>query len=553
MVGILSTTLAAHTYSLPTYLLTLSSLTLVPNQYIHTHYSALTHKDIFSREEGIYAMPRSFFSKHTFVYVVVVAVISLTCLNLYFFMGDDNLIESMSEKSSKGVEHINSKVQDLLEPTNDNENSHEDHVIEENISENKNGGTESENINNTTIHEVGGSVSEGSEVTTGDLASTNTDSFSNTTEIFFSDFSSSLIEKYSDLDNFPDHTPAENPFSEKIEEPPINDEFKLVRSSDKRRVKGALISLCRNEEAKQIASSVRQVEEKFNSKFKYPWIFFNDEEFSEFFKATVSRATDAETRFIKIDSIDWEEPEHINMAKAEEAWQKLADKGVQYSKMKSYHRMCRWFSGKIFTNPALDDVDYYWRVEPKTSFYCNIDYDVFAYMKDKKKIYGFNINLFDSPYTVETLLPTTLEFLDQHRDYLHDNNSFSWSVHKKSPKNNDIAHGYSTCHFWTNFEIVDVKFFRSKEYQELFEHLDKAGGFFYERWGDAPVRSLALSILADREQIHWFRDIGYTHDPYSNCPNSDKCVCEAGSFASPSLDDQNCMNHWLRVAGTSWD
>jgi hypothetical protein len=33
---------------------------------------------------------------------------------------------------------------------------------------------------------------------------------------------------------------------------------------------------------------------------------------------------------------------------------------------------------------------------------------------------------------------------------------------------------------WTNFEIVNLDFYRSKEYLDYFNHLDQAGGFYYE-------------------------------------------------------------------------
>jgi hypothetical protein len=36
----------------------------------------------------------------------------------------------------------------------------------------------------------------------------------------------------------------------------------------------------------------------------------------------------------------------------------------------------------------------------------------------------------------------------------------------------------------SNFEIARVDFWRSKPYRAYFDHLDKSGGFFYERWGD---------------------------------------------------------------------
>jgi hypothetical protein len=49
---------------------------------------------------------------------------------------------------------------------------------------------------------------------------------------------------------------------------------------------------------------------------------------------------------------------------------------------------------------------------------------------------------------------------------------------------------------------------------EFFEHLDKAGGFYYERWGDAPVHSIGAALFARKDQIHFFDDIGYRHEPF---------------------------------------
>ena len=48
--------------------------------------------------------------------------------------------------------------------------------------------------------------------------------------------------------------------------------------------KAALISLVRNSELEGIMQSMRQLEQRWNRKYRYPWIFFNDEPFSEEFK-----------------------------------------------------------------------------------------------------------------------------------------------------------------------------------------------------------------------------------------------------------------------------
>jgi len=64
---------------------------------------------------------------------------------------------------------------------------------------------------------------------------------------------------------------------------------------DRAQGKAAIIALVRNSELKDMSQSMRELEETFNRKFKYPWIFFNDEPFEDKFKRITSSLTDAET------------------------------------------------------------------------------------------------------------------------------------------------------------------------------------------------------------------------------------------------------------------
>ncbi len=150
------------------------------------------------------------------------------------------------------------------------------------------------------------------------------------------------------------------------------------------------------------------------------------------------------------------------------------------------------------------DIQYYWRVEPKVHFFCDVDYDVFRYMQDHNKTYGFTITLYDAPQSIPSLWPETRKFVSEHPEYLHENRAEGWLTDRtRRPVHNEMANGYSTCHFWTNFEIADMNFWRSQVYEDYFNHLDRAGGFFYERWGDAPVHSVALGLFEDKNKIHW--------------------------------------------------
>lgn len=202
-------------------------------------------------------------------------------------------------------------------------------------------------------------------------------------------------------------------------------------------------------------------------------------------------------------------PEWINEDLFQESIQKLAKEGVQFMEKRSYHQMCRWNSGMFYRHPALAAFRYYWRVEPGVHFFCDIDYDVFAYMHDNDKTYGFTISLYDDPASVPGLWPETQRFLDQHGGgggdgIVHPNSSIGWLTDRSGRAENfDRANGYSTCHFWSNFEIGDMDFWRSDRYDRWFRHLDRSGGFFYERWGDAPVHSIGLGLFEDRAKIHW--------------------------------------------------
>lgn len=77
----------------------------------------------------------------------------------------------------------------------------------------------------------------------------------------------------------------------------------------------------------------------------------------------------------------------------------------------------------------------------------------------------------------------------------------------------------------------------SSIWTDFFEFLGHNGGFFYERWGDAPVHSIAASVFLPKERIYFFDDLGYCHKPYNSCRSEmqfrvdPKCACDPGMEA----------------------
>lgn len=303
------------------------------------------------------------------------------------------------------------------------------------------------------------------------------------------------------------------------------------------RAKAGFIVLVRNQELNDMRNSMRDVEEKFNRKYGYPWIFLNNEEFTDEFKKGVQQMTRSEVRFGLVPKEHWSYPDWISQEKAAQTRKTMKAKKIIYGDSESYRHMCRFQSGFFFKHPLTQDLDYYWRVEPGIKLYCDIDYDPFVFMQMNNKTYGFTMALHEYIETVPTLYQHTYNFVKQNPQYVAKNAGMHFLTDEP---NKFMDPGWNLCHFWSNFEIGDLRFWRGEAYQKYFDYLDKAGGFFYERWGDAPVHSLAAILFLDKSRLHHFDDIGYFHIPWNHCPvnpeyHKGRCNCDPKQVSSRSV------------------
>ena len=65
------------------------------------------------------------------------------------------------------------------------------------------------------------------------------------------------------------------------------------------RVNACIVVLARNDELHQLRFSMRQFEDRWNKKYNYPYVFLNDEEFTEEFKKYTSAMTQSKTKYGK--------------------------------------------------------------------------------------------------------------------------------------------------------------------------------------------------------------------------------------------------------------
>ncbi|KAF7533652.1 hypothetical protein G7Z17_g13476 [Cylindrodendrum hubeiense] len=291
------------------------------------------------------------------------------------------------------------------------------------------------------------------------------------------------------------------------------------------RMNATFVTLARNSDVWEIAESIRQVEDRFNRRYGYDWVFLNDQPFDDNFKKVTTSLVSGTTHYGLIPEEHWSFPEWIDQDKAKKVREDMKERKIIYGDSISYRHMCRFESGFFFRQPLMLNYEYYWRVEPSIKLFCDIHYDPFRVIAENKKKYSFVLSLYEYIDTIPTLWDSTKKFMANHPEHISDDNSMAFL-------SDDGGENYNKCHFWSNFEVGSLEWLRSKAYIDYFEALDRDGGFFYERWGDAPVHSIAAALLLKKEEIHFFDDIAYYHVPFTHCPTGEqkrldlRCHCD---------------------------
>lgn len=200
------------------------------------------------------------------------------------------------------------------------------------------------------------------------------------------------------------------------------------------------VSLARNSDVWEIAESIRQVEDRFNHKFNYDWVFLNDQEFDDHFKKVTTKLVSGTTKYGLISEDHWSFPSWIDQQKAAEVRKKMAEEKVIYGDSISYRHMCRFESGFFFRQPLMNEYEWYWRVEPSIKLYCDVDYDVFKFMADNKKKYSYVLSLFEYVETIPTLWDSVRKFIGEHPEHIAKDNSMDFL-------SDDGGKNYNHCHF----------------------------------------------------------------------------------------------------------
>ncbi|KAF7355951.1 Glycosyltransferase family 15 protein [Mycena venus] len=322
----------------------------------------------------------------------------------------------------------------------------------------------------------------------------------------------------------PPQPPHRVPPQKNWHEPPyktrVPEKYYLMANTSQR-ASAVIVILARNRDLRGVVSSITQFEAKFNHKFGYPYVFLNEVPFTEEFKKEVSALTTASVKFGLIPHEHWFQPDWIDEARASAVRHRMGP--ILYGDSVSYRNMCRFQSGFFFRHELLEPFKYYWRVEPDVQFYCDIDFDPFLFMEGEDKKYAFTITFPEFKRVIKGLWPAVKYFIAANPDLITPDNAMGMLADRTGTY-------WNRCHFWSNFEIAAFDLWRSDAYLKFFEFLDARGGFYYSRWGDAPIHTFGAALFARKDQIHFFNEIGYLHPFFGHCPaeplhSRGRCEC----------------------------
>ncbi|KAG2231403.1 hypothetical protein INT48_004438 [Thamnidium elegans] len=293
--------------------------------------------------------------------------------------------------------------------------------------------------------------------------------------------------------------PPDHPFKMKVDLP--------AATNTTQRQAAAFIVLVRNSELFGMLQSMQDVEQRFNNKFNYPWVFLNEEPFTKEFIDTTTGVASSQTYYGLVNESMWGYPDWIDQGYAADMRHKMKD--LPYGTSESYRHMCRFQSGFFWRHPLVLslNLEYYWRVEPD-----------------------------EHSGTIPTLWETIKQFA---KNSTENGKIYFKNAYKDSLLNflsYDGGQNYNGCHFWTNFEIARLDLWHTEAYRELYNTLDKSGGFFYERWGDAPIHSIFAALYLSKDEVHFFNDIGYKHSTYQHCPAEESLIRRCSCDPNASLD-----------------
>eukprot|EP00956_Cyclotella_meneghiniana_P042465 scaffold248476_cov125-Cyclotella_meneghiniana.AAC.4 len=162
-----------------------------------------------------------------------------------------------------------------------------------------------------------------------------------------------------------------------------------------------------------------------------------------------------------------------------------------------YRHMIRWYAYLIW--PYLDELGYthVMRMDDDSYIHSRIGYNLFEYMRENNKRYGFR-----QPCT-DSIGEKPLRAIVNR--FLKDNPGIA---------RQEMVEDYltlPTLGFYNNWFVADINFFLESPVSSLLRTIDESKIMYTQRSNDLLIQSVLVRLFLTHDQIKWFTDFSYEH------------------------------------------
>lgn len=246
----------------------------------------------------------------------------------------------------------------------------------------------------------------------------------------------------------------------------------------------------------------------FNERCKYPVLVFHEGDFSEENIAAIRAGIPGDlgslVQFVCVDADDFRLPASVTDDIV------VANKIiVPDARDLGYRTMCRWWirhSAKY-----LEPYEYYMRIDDDSFIEDVLDYDPFEVMRDSGTDYAANLVHIEHPLNALGLLQISSELLGRIERvralFLHGQVAETVEPHNlamfltRVPDNLvrhvDPSSVSAPIIYYNNFHVARTSVWGHPTITAYFEEIDRSGGIYHFRWGDAALQTIALAAAEE--------------------------------------------------------
>ncbi|KAL3962860.1 hypothetical protein ACCO45_004383 [Purpureocillium lilacinum] len=310
--------------------------------------------------------------------------------------------------------------------------------------------------------------------------------------------------------------------------------------------RAVFVALAHEQDLEPVLSSIYHLEDTFNNRYRYGWVFFSTAPLSDEFRRRTSNATAAVCMYEVVQDDDLKDPGPVS-------------NGDDKRDAALPGRLRHWKAGRFANEKRLRDYDWFWRIEPGAQFVHDLPFDIFRLMRDHGIAYGSSKTGPDDGH-VHVTSPHVHAFIEDTISLSHPEAGMPWLLDAMCHQD-DLAEGAEAeCieqvngHLWETvvevlpdsvegttsmpmsgderldgadmsetscpleamtlwlsglykgrltpaFEIGSLAFLRSQGHQALLEHLDKAGGLYSGGPREASTPTISAKIFLPQKSV----------------------------------------------------